>query len=252
MKLFITLLIFATFSTVQANLTCNVQMSDNIYYINLPLTKKIINQTNCPDEIITKLLKILSKFNDNISSDYITTAFNKALLPYSVTLSPKKIKIEPLEKFILNNLDLVGNYKIKNLSFVNNQQSLSLLKQDELQARCTSCMKTGNKNFELSIINLSKNRKKKLWLTGDLVQKVLVIKSQFHLRVDNKPLNSNLFTTQHIYSSIPEQFFSPADTISFYKYVGTKGDFGSGGGGSSVLTVLDKGYNPLASSGKAG
>jgi hypothetical protein len=52
--------------------------------------------------------------------------------------------------------------------------------------------------------------------------------------------------TLTFYGTVPANM---PPTISFYKYVGTKGDFGSGGGGSATLTIVDKGLNPSATVG---
>lgn len=52
--------------------------------------------------------------------------------------------------------------------------------------------------------------------------------------------------TLTFYGTIPANM---PPTITFYKYIGTKGDFGSGSGTGGLLTIVDKGLNPIITSG---
>lgn len=117
----------------------------------------------------------------------------------------KRIEKDKEWRFISSNLTGQNDGIVK----VSDEESLSL--------RCDQCSNTGTKNIKIEIYNALKSRYRYLWAQTDLAAKTTALYPVRSLPVNNTALTPSDFETKVVYHTRPEQFFTQANQLVFYK-----------------------------------
>lgn len=214
---------FFLFSLITLNTwaepVCEIKTFSTIIYSkdNNGATDKLIHNSNCPSKIVKTFSDIILNFQNEIRATYLETAFQKEFAPYSVKISPPKIKISRLETFINKNTNLIKEMKFTNAKILSRKKLITLNSNETISIDCKNCQTTGEKNIELTIYNSTTSTSKKEWIIGNIVTTTRALVAKKHLGVTHVGLFANDFHFKKIKTMTPGRFFQDSKHITFYK-----------------------------------
>lgn len=94
---------------------------------------------------------------------------------------------------------------------------LTVKETQSLNVSCNQCTHTGNKNIKVEIVDGLNSRYQNHWVQAELAAKTTALFPKRSIPVNNQALTPGDFETKTIYHSRPEQFFTEAKQLVFYK-----------------------------------
>ena len=175
--------------------------------------KSAFQYKSCTDEQIKAFNILLTDYSGDLNQRVLHAELNDKRIKLL-----NSFKVTTLSTAINSRIHLPKKWKIVELKLIGQGSGYFALQNEEhLQISCNNCNNTGAKNIRLNIVNPVSNTKASHWLTGDVAIAVEALVSKDNISITNEPLTKRNFELKTVYSSRPENFFTFADKLPYYR-----------------------------------
>ena len=222
LKYFLLLLTFATFNVFgnAINNTCSVELFHKVYrsYKNQVLgTKDIIKDSNCSEEINSKISLLLSQAEGAVGVDFINSEMQKEFPLLSINIKTKKLTFLDLNDNLKEQLLQGTNLFFTQSKSMNGLSTIGLVEGEQLRVSCETCNNYGDKNVKLEIVNTLNGNQRTLWMNSRIMAKIKVLKAKNAISFQQKSLQVDDFYFDEILTMHPEHVLTTLENIQFHK-----------------------------------
>lgn len=216
MKFIFSVILFLSFSTAQAEI-CDMETFEKIVIIKQVSDTSFIKKTNCPDETIKAVAKIIGGIEGRISNNHINQMLIEENSLNTIAMIPQQIDITTLEKMVNQKLTLDNGLVSRDINFVGMQNILNLTPQDQVTLDCNQCEILGEHNIKILVSNPLISSIQSFWVRAQILKKITAYKAKEEVSTKTAENFTHALEPVEITVTKPELYLTDITDLKFYK-----------------------------------
>jgi len=199
---------------VLANGICHIKSSSRIILVD---TKKlafsdIAKAENCSTDTQIRFLEMISSASGTLRADMI-----KGNFPEKVKITPRTIRINTLSSLLGTHFNTFDKWAWTDVKFVSGKSALKLKRNEKVDFNCDFCKNLGDKSINMVVVDPIASTNKTEWFNASLKVEATALVANTDIQVNMDGLAPSSFIEKKVLTSKPENFFTNANKLVFYK-----------------------------------